>query len=283
MAVEEIKRFRNGAAALGRFALAAMLSGLMAGPVMGGEVQVWSAGFSLVAGPGDETPAAMRWARSAGTPRAAGRMIVAPGTHGGWDGIPVGSETRPVFWGEVDKAQRPPVKTGKVTAQILAGVGVTAGMFALSILTASESTLDDDEAMQRRATAWEVFGGAALTPLVVYLIGNQGPQQGSLGKTYLYGAIGAAAGGALLFLAFEGASDAVGILALTVSTFAPAIGAVIGYNASRRYDDPAPVQSALLNVGGGKLRLGLPAPMLFVSGPGRKSPGLAIRIFEAEL
>jgi uncharacterized membrane protein YeaQ/YmgE (transglycosylase-associated protein family) len=128
-----------------------------------------------------------------------------------------------------------------------------------------------------------VFGGAAVTPGVVYLIGNHGPQQGSLGKTYLYGAVGAAVGGALLYLAFETDSDALGVLALTVSTFAPAVGAVIGYNASRRYDPEAPAPRALLSVGQGKLRLGLPAPMLFVSGPGRRSPGLAVRIFEAEL
>ena len=156
-------------------------------------------------------------------------------------------------------------------------------MFALSILTASEYTLDDDEAMRRRATTWMVFGGAAMTPAVVYLIGNHGPQQGSLGKTYLYGAVGAAVGGLLLYLAFETDSDALGIFALTVSTFAPAVGAVIGYNASRRYDPEAPAPGALLSVGQGKLRLGVPAPQVFVSGGRRKIPGIAVRIFQAEL
>lgn len=282
MAAESTKRFRKWVA-FGRFGLAAVLAGLLAGPALAKDPQEWPAGFSLAPRSGDGTPSALDTSGSAGAARGDAKHIALPDTRGACVAFPAGPGMRPIAWGESTQIGRPPVKTGKVTAQILAGVGVTAGMFALSILTASESTLDDDEAMQRRATAWEVFGGAALTPLVVYLIGNHGPQQGSLGKTYLYGAIGAAAGGALLFLAFEGASDAVGILALTVSTFAPAIGAVIGYNASRRYDDPAPVQSALLNVGGGKLRLGLPAPMLFVSGPGRKSPGLAIRIFEAEL
>lgn len=210
-------------------------------------------------------------------------MIVAPGTHGGWDGFPVGSETKPVFWGEVDKAQRPPVKTGKVAAQILAGAAVTAGAFALSIVTASEYTLDDDEAMRKRATVWTIVGGAALTPWLVHLIGESGPMAGSLGKTYLFGVVGAAVGGLTLYLAFESDSDALGVLALAVTAFGPAVGAVIGFNSSRRYDGTEQVKTALLNMGQGKLRLGLPAPMLFVSGPGRRSPGLAIRIFEAEL
>ncbi|MCX6572726.1 MAG: hypothetical protein NTX99_01920 [Candidatus Aminicenantes bacterium] len=271
MKIIDPARLRNGAAALGRLALAAMMSSLMAGPVMGGDAQDWSAGFSLAARSGGEAPA------------AAGRTIALPRTAGGRDGILTGSGTRPVSRGEAGQAQRPPVKTGKVAAQILAGVGVTGGMFALSILTASEGTLDDDEAMRRRATTWMVFGGAVLTPLVVYLIGNHGPQQGSLGKTYLYGVVGAAAGGLLLYLAFESDTETLGILALTCSTLAPAVGAVIGYNASRRYDSPPQVQASLLSVTGGKLRLGIPAPQVIFSGLGRKSPGLAVRIFQAEL
>jgi len=87
----------------------------------------------------------------------------------------------------------------------------------------------------------------------------------------------------LLYLAFETDSDALGIFALTVSTFAPAVGAVIGYNASRRYDPEAPAPGALLSVGQGRLRLGVPAPQVFVSGGRRKNPGIAVRIFQAEL
>jgi hypothetical protein len=280
MATENIKPFRNGAVALGRFALAAMLSGLMAGPVMGADARVWSAGFSLAARSGAEAPAAFM---RAGKARRAAVGIALPGGLGAGGPYPSGPALRPVAWGGTLEAGRPPVKTGKVAAQVLAGVGVTAGMLTLSILTASESTLDDDEAMRRRAAAWEAFGGAALAPLVVYLIGNHGPQQGALGKTYLYGVVGAAAGGLLFYLAFESDTETLGILALVGSALAPAIGAVIGYNASRRYDPPPPARAALLNVEQGKLRLGLPVPGFFVSGPGRRSPGWAVRIFQAEL
>jgi hypothetical protein len=86
-----------------------------------------------------------------------------------------------------------------------------------------------------------------------------------------------------LFLAFESHTEALGYIAYAVSTLAPAVSAVIGFNSSRRYDPPASVRSALLNVGQGRLRLGIPAPQIFFSGLGRKSPGLAFRIFQAEL
>jgi hypothetical protein len=280
MKINDPARSRNGAAALGRFALATVLAGLLTVPAVGQDARVWPAGFSLAAGSGGEAPAA---AGSAGRARVGGKTIALPRPAGGRDGILTDPGIRPVSWGEAGQAQRPPVKTGKVAAQILAGVGVTGGMLALSILTASEGTLDDDEAMRRRATTWMVFGGAAMTPAVVYLIGNHGPQQGSLGKTYLYGVIGAAAGGLLLFLAFEADTETLGILALACSALAPAIGSVIGYNASRRYDPQGPASGALLSVGQGKLRLGVPAPQVFVSGGRRKAPGIAVRIFQAEL
>ena len=281
MKIKDPVRFRTGSAALGRFALAAMLSGLMAGPVTGGDAQVWLAGFSLAARSGGEAPAATTWASSAGAARRAAAGIALPESAG--IPVPSGPALRPVSWGEAAKSPRPPVKTGKVAAQILAGAAVTAGAFALSIVTASEYTLDDDEAMRKRATVWTIVGGAALMPWLVHLIGESGPMAGSLGKTYLFGVVGAAVGGLTLYLAFESDSDALGVLALAVTAFGPAVGAVIGFNSSRRYDGTEQVKTALLNMGQGKLRLGLPAPMLFVSGPGRRSPGLAIRIFEAEL
>ena len=82
MAVDNIERFRNAAAALGRLALAAMLSGLMAGPVMGGDAQVWSAGFSLAARSGGEAPAAFMKAGPAGAPPQRSRSRTAVGVAG---------------------------------------------------------------------------------------------------------------------------------------------------------------------------------------------------------
>jgi hypothetical protein len=52
---------------------------------------------------------------------------------------------------------------------------------------------------------------------------------------------------------------------------------------SRRYDQPHPSQTALLNVVEGKLSFGVPATQLHLSGFGKRSPGLSVRLFQAEL
>ncbi len=276
MTNEDSRRFRNGAAALGRLGLAVVLSGLITAPAMSQDARPLSAGFSLAERPGNEGDNALRRLGAKLTPAAAGRTIAVLRTAPPYGG------TVPALRSEAGKARKPPASDGKVAVQLLAGAAVSAAAIGAAILTASEMTLDDDEAMRRRVVAWHIVGGAGLTPLVVYLIGNSGPLSGSLGKAYLCGLAGEAVGALLLSLVFE-SDDALAILALVGSGLAPAIGAVIGYNAGRRYDPPAPVQAALLNVGQGKLKLGLPAPQIFFSGLGRKSPGLAVRLFQAEL
>ena len=283
MTDKDSRRFRRGASVLGRLGLAVVLSGLITAPAMSQDARPLSAGFSLAEKPGNEGDCALWRLGAELTPTAAGRTIVVLPKGGGENPFPPCPRSMPLLRSEAVKARKPPVSGGKVAVQILAGAASTSAAFWASVLTASESTLDDDEAMRRRATAWQLVGGAGLTPLVVYLVGNSGPQQGSLGKTYLYGAVGGAAGALLLFLAFESDTEALGYIAFAVSTLAPAVSAVIGFNSSRRYDPPAPVQTALLNMGQGKFRLGIPAPQIFFSGLGRKSPGLAFRIFQAEL
>jgi hypothetical protein len=282
MKIKDPARFRRWGAC-GRFALAAVMTGLLAVPAAAKDPQKWPTGFSLASRSGHDTPSALGTTGSAGASRRAAAAIAFPEIRGAGVLFPSGPALRPVAWGEAIQAGRPPVKTGKVLVQLLAGAGVTASAFALSYLTASDSTIDDDEAMRNRTTTWTIVGGAGLTPWLVHLLGESGPEAGSLKRTYLFGAVGAAVGGLALFLAFETDSEALGVFALAVSAFGPAAGAIIGFNSTRRYDGTEPVQTALLNMGQGKLRLGLPAPMLFVSGPDRRSPGLAVRIFEAEL
>jgi hypothetical protein len=174
MTNEDIRRIHKAAAALVRLGLAFMLSGLLATAMMAKDASPSTAAFSLAA---PTLP----------------RLI-----------------TVPALRGEAGKARKPPVSDGKVAVQLLPGAAVSAAAFAAAILTASEMTLDDDEAMRRRVMAWHIVGGAGLTPLVVYLIGNSGPLTGSLGTTSLCGLAGEAAGALLLFLAYEGSDDAWG-------------------------------------------------------------------------
>jgi len=274
---------QKGAPALGGFGLVIVLTGLITAPAVAQDATSLTAGFSLSTeyrggGSAAGAPLGTILTRtSAGNPPL---RTYRPGTEGPIPGVPARLAVSMRVAGTDGK---PPVRGAKIAAEILAGAAVTAAAFGASILTASEYTLDDDEAMRRRAATWYIVGGAGLTPLAVYLIGNSGPLTGSLGKTYLYGAAGGAAGALLLFLAFESDSDALGVFVLAVSALGPAVGAVIGYNSSRRYDPPARVQTALLSVTQGKLRLGIPAPQIFFSGLGRKAPGLAIRFFQVEL
>jgi hypothetical protein len=266
---------------IGYCALVVTLSGLLAAPAMSQDTRSLMVGFSLASKPENRGNDAFRPARAEPTPAAVGRTTLRLGTVGGRNTFPPYRGTVASLKSEAVKPQKPPVSKIKVWGQVLGGAAVTAAAFGAAILTASVYLRDDDEAMRRRATTWYVVGGAALTPLAVYLIGNIGPQTGSLGKTYLCGLAGVAAGTILLLLAFE-SDPALGTFAFVASTVGPAIGATIGYNSSRRYDPPSPVRAALLNMGQGKLRLGIPVPEIFFSGWGR-SPGLAVRIFRIEL
>jgi len=247
------------------------------------ETHALAARFSLAAIPQNEGPGLPIGAGSVRT-LAAGSKVIPPAAPSISDSpFPARPATGPVGRDKTGKVQRPPVRTGTLVGQIMAGAVVTGGAFGLAFLTASESTLDDDEAMQGRAIAWTICGAAGMTPMLVYLIGNAGPQTGSLGRTYLGGLAGALVGGLLMSVAVMSENDAVAISALAAAAVAPALGAIIGFNSSRRYDQPAPVRAALLSVESGRLRLGFPVPRVAVSGRLKRSPGIAVCLFQAEL
>jgi len=266
MKIEDAARLKNGSAALGRFGLVVLLSGLMATLSAAQEGSSLASRFSL--------------AGAHGNPRLAdeSRPVILPSASD----IRFRSDQAPARTSKAApaKTQKPPASGGKTAAQILAGVGVGVRGCAVVALTSSERSRDVDEAYGAAMTAGGLVAGALATPGLVHLIGSGGPQTASLGMTYAGGLAGVAVGA--IILAATGESDAGG-LALAGAVLLPAIGSVIGYNASRRYGSPRHVQASLLSVTGGKLQLGIPAPQIVFSGLGRKSPGLAVRIFQAEL
>jgi len=268
MMIKDPARFRNGSATLGRLGLVVLLSGLMATLSMAQDARSLASRFSL--------------AGTHGNPRLANdsRPIILPSAmkiRSPSDPVPANIPKEPPA-----KARRPPASGTKMAAQILVGVGVGVLGCGAVALTTSERERDDDQAYVAAMAAGGLLAGALATPGLVHLIGSSGPQTASIGATYLGGLAGATVG-ALVLAALNSGEGGAGGLALAGAVFLPAVGAVIGFNSSRRYDGTGPVKTAILNIGQGKLRLGLAAPMLFVSGPGRRSPGLAIRIFEAEL
>jgi hypothetical protein len=266
MTIEDPARFRTGPAALGRFGLVVLLSGLTATLSAAQEARSLASRFSL--------------AGARGNPRLAdeSRPIILPSASD----IRFRSDRVPAQTTKAAaaKTQKPPASGGKTAGQILAGVGVGVLGCAVVALTTSERSRDDDEAYVAAMTAGGLVAGALATPGLVHLIGSGGPQTASLGMTYAGGLAGVAVGA--IILAATGDSGAGG-LALAGSVILPAVGAVIGFNATRRFKSPPAVQTALLSVTLGKLTVGVPFPQTFVSGYPRRSIGLAVRIFQAEL
>jgi hypothetical protein len=270
MKIKDPVRFRTGSAALGRFGLVVLLSGLMATLSTAQEARSMASRFSL--------------AGAYGTPRLAdeSRPVILPSASD----IRFRSDPAPAQTAKAAAAKtpKPPASGGKTAVQILAGVGVGVLGCAVVALTSSERTRDDDQAYVAAMTAGGLVAGALATPGLVHLIGSGGPQTASLGMTYAGGLAGAAVGAIILAVLDTGdGSDSAGGLALAGAVLLPAIGSVIGFNATRHFKSPPVVQTALLNVAQGKLTMGVPVPQTFISGYPRRSIGLAVRIFQAEL
>jgi hypothetical protein len=267
MKIKDPARLWNGAAALGRFGRVVLLSGLTATLSMAQDARSMASRFSL--------------AGTQGNPRRVheGRPIILPSASD----IRFRSDPAPakISKAAAPKTQKPPVNSELMqAAQILAGVGVGVLGCAVVALTASERTRDDDQAYVAAMTAGGFVAGALATPGLVHLIGSGGPQTASLGMTYVGGLAGAAVSAIILAATDEGG---VSGLALAGVVLLPAIGSVIGFNATRCFKSPPAVQTALLSVAQGKLTMGVPVPQTFISGYQRRSIGLAVRIFQAEL
>jgi len=101
------------------------------------------------------------------------------------------------------------------------------------------------------------IGGVVGIGTGVYLIGNAGDQTGSYGATIGGALLGATLGG-LVAAGFANANldTAAGISAVA----GPFVGALIGFNATRRWDRPAqaPALGSLVRFDRGALRAGIP-------------------------
>lgn len=283
MSMREAWRYPSGLAAFGRYAAVVLLGVLLAGPAKAQNVRSWAAGFSLAeagARAGRDVDGEGRSTLTRIRERTTIRLASATGRGGLF---PSGPVPAPALKNASGKVPKPPVRTTRVAAQILAGAAAGVLGCAVVALTASESTVDDDQAYIAAMTAGGLVAGALVTPGLVYLIGSGGRQTGSLGVTYLGGLAGAAVCAIIFAAASSSDADGAGEAVLAGAVLIPAIGSVIGFITTRRYKSLPAVQTALLNVGQGKLKLGIPAPQVFFSGFGKKSQGLAVRIFQAEL
>ncbi len=154
----------------------------------------------------------------------------------------------------------PPASVGRISGEILFGMVVGTGGALIGALIGGGLCIGGEESEFDRNCDASTIGGAylgaiATIPLGVRAVGAAGDQTGSLGMTYLGSLIGGVGG--LLMLA--NGRENVTILGMVL---APPLGAMIGFNMTRRYRPRrVPVTGALLSVGGGTASLGVPIPM----------------------
>jgi hypothetical protein len=130
--------------------------------------------------------------------------------------------------------EAPPLSGSRLTGELLAGTAVGAGGLLLGVLggrTFADATgCKNEMCLDRHYELGGAAGLVAAAPLAVYAVGSIGNQTGSLAATYAGGIAGGLTGLALLELG-EG-NEAAGWLAVA----APIFGAMIGFNATRRYE-----------------------------------------------
>jgi hypothetical protein len=155
----------------------------------------------------------------------------------------------------------PPASFARVSGELLLGVVVGAGGALIGALLGNGLCIggETDEFGSRNCDN-SLIGGAyvgaiATIPLGVRSVGSSGNQTGSLGMTYLGSLVGGVGG--LLMLA--NGHDKITALGLI---FAPPVGAVIGFNMTRRYRPRRiPVVGALVQWSDGAgASLGVPVP-----------------------
>lgn len=126
----------------------------------------------------------------------------------------------------------PPPSIGRISGEILLGMVVGAGGALIGALLGNAMCIggssSDGSGCDDSAIGGAYIGAIATIPIGVRSVGNSGDQTGSLGMTYLGSLIGGVGG--LLMLA--NGRDNITALGLIL---APPLGAVIGFNATRRY------------------------------------------------
>jgi len=158
--------------------------------------------------------------------------------------------TAPAVAASIDRPATPELSGGRIIGEVLlGGLAGTGGLFLGGLIGAGLCLDDGGEfACLGSVVIGAYIGGVLAVPLGVYAVGASGDQDGSLGSTILGSVLGSALGfGSLLI------SEEIGVALLVTG---PPIGAVVGFNRSRRWDQTA--GTPRLSVRGGDVALGIP-------------------------
>ncbi len=158
--------------------------------------------------------------------------------------------TAPVGAASVERPATPELSGGRILGEVLlGGLAGTGGLF-LGGLIGAGLCLDGGGkiACLGSVVIGAYIGGVLAVPLGVYAVGASGDQDGSLGTAILGSVLGSAVGFGSLLIGEE--------LGVALLITGPPIGAMIGFNSTRRWDPSA--GTALLSVRGGDVALGVP-------------------------
>ncbi len=173
--------------------------------------------------------------------------------------------------GHAHADEKPPLSPVRIAGEIVCGysAGLAGGVVSVLALKPIADSVSGgrDVILAIGVSTGYAFGSVG----GVYLVGSLGNQTGSFSTTMLGVLMGAAVGvtGAIITVAIIGDEDNhYAELPLFV---APAIGATIGFNLSRRYKSPsAESGTALINVGDGQIGFAVPVIYLLPNAVGGK-------------
>jgi hypothetical protein len=160
----------------------------------------------------------------------------------------------------VCRSSKPPLSGGRLGGEFLLGAAAGIGGGFLGAVIGVGVTKDGCEGEDWCGLGGAIVGGyigAVLAPpMAVYLVGASGDQTGSVGATFG----GALLGGAVGLAAGIGVGRANTELGVGVAMAGPVVGAMVGFNLSRRYKVSAspPAVGSLITVDRGRVALGAP-------------------------
>ena len=159
---------------------------------------------------------------------------------------------------QVDKegshSKKPPLKLVRIAGEVL--LGGTLGFVGGSVGVLVGLSIGGHDTDMRNAVAG-VAGAIGLTfgsSLGVYLIGNIGNETGSYWSTFSGSAVGVATSFFLFFVLRGEPENTMGLIFSTL----PAVGGVLGFNMTRRYQTPPTSGTSFINFSDGKMNFAFP-------------------------
>ena len=175
-----------------------------------------------------------------------------------------------------DRSPVPPLDGGRLIGELFVGSLIGFGGALVGGLAGALLCVDGDGGGDSICLGSAVIGGYLVGSmsfgLGVAVVGRSGGQTGSTGAAVGGGLLGSLIGLVALF----GLADTNGEIAVTIGIASPVLGAMIGFNATRRWKDPRPMVGSLFRLDRGGVSLGIP---FVIHGEQRGIPTTSVPLF----